>query len=289
MASTENPRAGSLRIEYYSLPGQPAPQQQPGHCQDQAEGWCDDRHTQKMTSGRCCRGLCRRLRPASCLWGAAGRVLLAPAWEMLLSCGERLVQCSLTAALAGFLFGFDTIVISGAEQRIQAIWELDGAQHGLCMSAALWGTLAGALCGGWPAERYGRRPTLLWVGLVYVGSSLASSLAAGPMSFAAARFTGGVGVGVATIASPLYITEISPPEFRGRLTGLFQLNIVLGILLAFLSNAVIGWMFPPSISWRVMLGVMAIPSAVYVVLCLAIPESPRWLLAHEQVSTHSSY
>jgi SP family arabinose:H+ symporter-like MFS transporter len=191
---------------------------------------------------------------------------------------HRLFLWSLTSALAGFLFGFDTVVISGADQRIQSLWNLDGRIHGLCMSAALWGTVLGALLGGWPTERLGRRPTLISVGVLYFVSAVWSGLAADPVSFMIARFIGGVGVGIATVASPLYISEIAPPDRRGRLAGLFQFNIVFGILMAFLSNYVIGLTFPVETAWRWMLGVEAIPSLMYTVMCFTIPESPRWLI-----------
>lgn len=188
----------------------------------------------------------------------------------------RLALWSLTSALAGFLFGFDTVVISGAEKTIQALWGLSPWAHGVVMSAALWGTVAGSLVGSWPTDRLGRKPTLIWIGLLYFVSAIWSGLAAGAVSMIVARFIGGVGVGIATIASPLYISEIAPPRYRGRLAGLFQLNIVLGILAAFVSNALIGGTGPND--WRWMLGVEAIPALAYTLLCVKLPESPRWLI-----------
>jgi len=190
----------------------------------------------------------------------------------------RLALWSLTSALAGFLFGFDTVVISGAEQTIQALWGLGPLAHGAVMSAALWGTVAGSLAGSWPTDRLGRRRTLIWIGLLYVVSAVWSGLATGAVSLAIARVIGGVGVGIATVASPLYIAEIAPPRYRGRLAGLFQFNIVLGILVAFASNALIGGTGPND--WRWMLGVEAIPALAYTLLCLNLPESPRWLIGH---------
>lgn len=188
--------------------------------------------------------------------------------------------CSVTAALAGFLFGFDTIVISGAEQKIQSLWRLDGFMHGLCTSAALWGTVLGAVFGGWPTERWGRRSTLLWIGVLYFASAVGSGLAPEKFFFMAARFIGGVGVGVATVASPLYISEISPPKLRGRLAGMFQFNIVFGILVAFVSNYLFKTFVSEDIAWRWMLGIEAVPALLYTVLCFGIPESPRWLIVH---------
>lgn len=193
---------------------------------------------------------------------------------------KRLFVWSITAALAGFLFGFDTIVISGAEQKIQSVWSLDSVMHGLCMSAALWGTVLGAITGGWPTERLGRRKTLLWIGVLYFVSAVWSGLATDSLTFMIARFIGGVGVGIATVASPLYISEISPATLRGRLAGMFQFNIVLGVLVAFVSNYLIGEYIDESVGWRWMLGVEAIPAIAYTLMCFSLPESPRWLIVH---------
>ncbi len=184
---------------------------------------------------------------------------------------------SLTSALAGFLFGFDTVVISGAEKSIQNLWDLSGGMHGLALAAALYGTVLGSLVGGWPTDKFGRKKTLLWIGLLYFISAVWSGLATDVVSFIIARFIGGLGVGISTVASPLYISEIAPPEKRGRLAGMFQFNIVFGILIAFLSNYLIGQTGPNA--WRWMLGVEALPALIYTVLCLRIPESPRWLIA----------
>ena len=149
----------------------------------------------------------------------------------------RLVIWSATSALAGFLFGFDTVVISGAEQTIQTLWHLSAGVHGIAMAAALYGTVVGSLIGGWPTDRFGRRPTLLWIGVLYFVSAVWSGLAQDVYSFIVARFIGGLGIGISTVAAPLYISEIAPAEQRGRLAGMFQFNIVFGILVAFLSNA----------------------------------------------------
>ncbi len=189
---------------------------------------------------------------------------------------HRIFLWSLTSALAGFLFGFDTVVISGAEKTIQALWQLSPVTHGIAMASALYGTVLGSLLGGWPTDRFGRRPTLLWIGVLYFVSAVWSGLATEVYSFIAARFIGGIGVGVSTVTAPLYISEISPPDRRGRLTGLFQFNIVFGILVAFLSNALLAKVGEHA--WRWMLGVEAFPALLYMVLCLGIPESPRWLL-----------
>jgi MFS family permease len=190
---------------------------------------------------------------------------------------SRVFFWSLTSALSGFLFGFDTVVISGAEQTIQALWNLSPGLHGFAMASALYGTVLGSLIGGWPTDRFGRRRTLLWIGILYFVSAVWSGLATGVYSFSLARFIGGLGVGISTVAAPLYISEISPPGRRGRLAGMFQFNIVFGILVAFLSNALLGQVGENA--WRWMLGVEAVPALLYTVLCFVLPESPRWLLA----------
>ena len=192
---------------------------------------------------------------------------------------SKLFFWSLTSALAGFLFGFDTVVISGAEQTIQQLWGLSDLMHGAAMGAALYGTVIGALVGGWPTERFGRKRTLIWIGLLYFVSAIGSAYAPDVYWFIFARFLGGLGVGISTVAAPLYISEISPPDKRGRLAGMFQFNIVFGILVAFLSNALLGGMGGQA--WRWMLGVEAIPALIYTAMTFAIPESPRWLIGRK--------
>lgn len=182
---------------------------------------------------------------------------------------------STTAALAGFLFGFDTAVISGAEQAVQRAWAMSDVMHGLAISAALWGTVLGALAGSIPSDRYGRRPTLIGIGLLYAVSALGSALAWGPLSFMAFRFLAGLGIGTSSITTPVYISEIAPPEKRGRLVAMFQFNIVAGILCAYVSNWLLGGMGPHD--WRLMLGVQAVPAILYLGAACLIPESPRWL------------
>jgi sugar porter (SP) family MFS transporter len=188
----------------------------------------------------------------------------------------RLFYWAITSALAGFLFGFDTVVISGAEQTIQSLWGLSPGVHGLAMGAALYGTVAGSLIGGWPADRFGRRATLLWVGVLYIISALGCGYAWNVESFIIARAIGGVGIGISTVGAPLYISEIATPAHRGKLAGMFQFNIVLGIVVAFASNAALAGIGADA--WRWMLGVAAVPSVIYTVMCFGIPESPRWLL-----------
>ena len=191
----------------------------------------------------------------------------------------RIFLWSLVSALAGFLFGFDTVVISGAEKTIQTLWGLSPALHGLAMGAALWGTVLGSVLGSWPTDRFGRKATLLWIGVLFLIGSTWSAVTNDVYSFMVARFIGGLAIGVSTVAAPLYISEISPPESRGRLAGMFQFNIVFGILVAFLSNYLLAKIGDNS--WRWMLGVMAFPSLLYSALCFLIPESPRWLLTRK--------
>lgn len=191
----------------------------------------------------------------------------------------RLFLWSLTAALAGFLFGFDTVVISGAEQTIQKLWNLSPAIHGLAMSMALWGTVLGSLVGAWPTDYFGRKKTLLWIGILYFVSAIWSGLAPDAGSFMVARFIGGLGVGISTVVAPLFISEIAPAKYRGRLAGMFQFNIVLGILIAFVSNSLLGGIGEDA--WRWMLGVEAVPAVIYSLMCLGLPESPRWLIGRK--------
>jgi sugar porter (SP) family MFS transporter len=191
----------------------------------------------------------------------------------------RILFWSVTSALAGFLFGFDTVVISGAEQKIQALWGLSAGIHGIATASALYGTVVGALLGGWPTDRFGRKPTLVGIGVLYIVSALWSGLATDVYSFIIARLFGGLGIGISTIAAPLYISEIAPAGYRGRLAGMFQFNIVLGIIVAYLSNALLAGVGEHA--WRWMLGVAAFPAVLYSVCCLIIPESPRWLLGRK--------
>lgn len=190
-----------------------------------------------------------------------------------------LYKSAVVASLAGFLFGFDTVVISGVEQTIQKLWGLNSMLHGLVISMALWGTVIGSLIGGWPTEYFGRKKTLLWVGLLYLVSALGSALTTEVYSFMIFRFIGGLGVGISTVAAPMFISEIAPPKYRGRLTGMFQFNIVFGILIAFLSNSLLGDIGENS--WRWMLGVQAFPAFVFTLLCIGLPESPRWLIVRK--------
>lgn len=189
-------------------------------------------------------------------------------------------QISLTAALAGFIFGFDTVVISGANLPIKELWHTTPLFHGFfIMSMALWGTVIGAIFGGLPTQKYGRKKVLIWVGLLFSISAIGTGLAPGPYSFSFFRFIGGLGIGVSSVAAPTYISEISTPASRGRLGALYQFNIVFGILIAFLSNYFLKGVGGEN-DWRWMLGVLAVPSFIYSALVISVPESPRWLITN---------
>jgi len=183
---------------------------------------------------------------------------------------------SLVIALGGFLFGFDTAVISGAEQSIQRYWNLNAFQHGLTVSIALIGTVIGSLLGAIPCDKLGRKKTLYIIAVLYLISSLGTSLSYNWYLFLFFRFMGGLGVGASSVTAPIYISEISPPERRGKLVGLFQFNVVFGIVVSYLSNYLIG--LTGEHSWRLMLGIQALPSAAFFLLLKFIPESPRWLI-----------
>ena len=189
---------------------------------------------------------------------------------------KKLFKWSLTAALAGFLFGFDTVVISGADQKLQELWGSSDIFHGsVVMAMALWGTVFGAIFGGIPTRKIGRKNTLIWIGIFYSISAIGSALANDPYIFAAFRFIGGVGVGISGIAAPAYISEIAPAKDRGKLVGLYQFNLVTGILIAFLSNYLLSGIGEND--WRYMMGIEALPALLYTFLVLSIPKSPRWL------------
>lgn len=192
---------------------------------------------------------------------------------------NKLLRWSIVVALAGFIFGFDTVVISGANQPIKELWHTSPLFHGFfIMSMALWGTVIGALFGGIPTEKYGRKKVLLWVGILFAVSAFGSAFANDPYVFSFFRFIGGLGIGVSSVVAPIYISEISTPKTRGTLGALYQFNIVFGILIAFLSNYFLQGVGGAN-DWRWMLGVLAIPSILYTVLVFGISESPRWLIS----------
>ena len=189
----------------------------------------------------------------------------------------RIFLWALSAALGGFLFGFDTAVISGVEQTLQKIWNLTAFEHGVTVSIALIGTVIGSLVGGFPADKLGRKISLFIIALLYFLSSIGTAYAVDWTVFLIFRFLGGVGVGVSSVVAPLYISEIAPPQKRGRLVAMFQFNIVFGILMAYLSNYLLSGIGGEN-DWRWMLGIQAIPAIIFLVTILFIPESPRWLI-----------
>lgn len=191
---------------------------------------------------------------------------------------DKLFQWSVVAALAGFIFGFDTVVISGANLPIKELWHTSPLFHGFfVMSMALWGTLAGSIFGGVPTEKYGRKNVLLGIGIFFIVSALGSALAQDVYTFSFFRFLGGLGIGISSVVAPTYISEISTPGTRGKLGAMYQLNIVFGILVAFLSNYLFQGVGGAN-DWRWMLGILALPSLIYTVMVLDLPESPRWLI-----------
>lgn len=194
---------------------------------------------------------------------------------------SKILYWSLTVALAGFLFGFDTVVISGADKQMQALWETSDIFHGfVVMSMALWGTVIGALFGNFPTDKLGRKKTLFWIGIFYLVSALGSAMSPDPYLFSFFRFIGGLGVGASTIAAPAYVSEIAPAESRGRLVALYQFNIVFGILIAFISNYLLQDIGDNA--WRWMIGVEAIPALIYTLMVFGIPNSPRWLMIYKK-------
>lgn len=195
---------------------------------------------------------------------------------------NKILLWSITAALAGFLFGFDTVVISGADTKLQELWHTSDFFHGaVVMAMALWGTVAGAIFGGIPTNKLGRKKTLIWIGVLFLVSALGSAFANDPYTFAFFRFLGGLGIGASTIAAPAYVSEIAPANDRGRLVSLYQFNIVLGILMAFLSNYLLR--DAGENAWRWMIGIMAFPAFFYTIIVFTIPESPRWLLSRSRI------
>lgn len=191
---------------------------------------------------------------------------------------------AITVALAGFLFGFDTVVISGANQPIKELWNTSPFFHGIfIMSMALWGTVFGALLGGIPCDKFGRKKTLFWIGVLYFISAIGSGLANDPYLFSFFRFIGGLGVGASSVAAPTYISEISGSKDRGKLVALYQFMIVFGILIAFISNFLLKGIGGAN-DWRYMLGIEAVPAIVYCIMVLGISESPRWLVLKKKAS-----
>lgn len=195
---------------------------------------------------------------------------------------SRVFTWSIIVALGGFLFGFDTAVISGVEQHIQKLFQLSSFWHGFTISSALIGTVIGALISGRPADRFGRKPVLFVIAGLYVITAIGSALAGNVSSFIIFRFLGGIGVGASSVVAPMYIAEISPAKVRGRMTALFQFNVIFGILMAYVSNYLLRE--AGGEPWRWMLGVAGIPAFIFFSLLFIIPESPRFLIKIGQIA-----
>lgn len=200
---------------------------------------------------------------------------------------NKIFTWSITVALAGFLFGFDTVVISGANTPLQELWNLSPFMHGtFIMSMALWGTVLGSLMGGIPTQQLGRKKTLFWIGILFFVSAVGSALVSDPYLFSLFRFIGGVGVGVSSVAAPIYISEITSSENRGRMGALYQFCLVFGIMIAFISNWALKGVGGEN-DWRWMLGIEAIPALAYTLMVLRVPNSPRWLVLQKGDDAHA--
>ena len=210
------------------------------------------------------------------------------------------IRSAIVASLGGLLFGFDTAVISGAEEKLKALYALSSFGEGMIVAIATIGTILGAIVAGRLADHFGRKPVLFWIGILCGVGALATALAPTPDLVAGAggamtasssmpitffmvfRFLGGVGVGMSSVVAPIYTAEIAPARVRGRLVGLVQFNIVFGILLAYASNTIIREIAHEDVAWRWMLGVMAVPAVFFLLFLMAVPETPRWLFAHRR-------
>jgi len=193
---------------------------------------------------------------------------------------RNLILWSITVALGGFLFGMDVAVISGAEQVIQKLWNLSDLMHGTAIAIALYGTVVGAIIGSFPANAFGRKKTLFIIGIIFLISSVGAAMANDVYIFMVFRFFGGLAIGASSVVAPIYISEIAPPKYRGRMGIAFQLNIVAGILFAYVSNYLLQGVGGEN-DWRYMLGVVAIPSLLFSIFMLFTPESPRWLILYK--------
>jgi len=188
-----------------------------------------------------------------------------------------LVKNTVVAALGGLLFGFDTAVISGTTSALASTYDLSPTLLGVTVASALYGTIVGAMLAGWPGERYGRRDSLRGMAILYLVSALGCAAAWNWPSLMVFRFVSGLGIGGSSVLGPMYIAEIAPAKLRGRLVGFFQFNVVLGILLAYFSNYLIGLRHLGASEWRWELGVAALPAALFFIMLFTIPRSPRWL------------
>ncbi len=196
---------------------------------------------------------------------------------------KYVVRSTVIGALGGLLFGFDTAVISGATAGLTHTFGLSVKELAFAVSIALWGTVVGALTAGTLGQRYGSREMLRLTAVLYVFSSLGCALAPGLAVFSVARFIGGLGIGASSVLGPVYIAELAPAHLRGRLVGTFQINVVVGILLAYLSNFLIGLLHLGDREWRLELGVAGIPALIFLLLLYAIPRSARWLTTQSRL------
>jgi sugar porter (SP) family MFS transporter len=194
-----------------------------------------------------------------------------------------LVKSTAVAGLGGLLFGFDTAVIAGATKSLTALFHLSPASLGLTVAVALWGTITGAVLAGIPGDKYGRRDSLRALAILFLISALGCSLAWNWLSFVTFRFVAGLAIGGSSVLGPMYIAEIAPAKWRGRLVGFFQFSVVFGILAAYFSNFIIGTMGFGEFEWRWKLGISAVPAAVFFFLLFYIPRSPRWLVKKGRV------
>jgi MFS family permease len=194
----------------------------------------------------------------------------------------RVFGWSVILSLGGFLFGFDTAVISGVEKSIQLLFNLSPFLHGFTISSALIGTVAGSLLAGMPADRFGRKPVLFIIAILFAVSAIGSAITSSWSLFVFFRLIGGIGVGASSVVAPMYISEISPANLRGRMTALFQFNVIFGILMAYVSNYFLSGSGEDS--WRWMLGVMLVPSVAYFILLFMVPESPRFLVKEGKIA-----
>jgi SP family arabinose:H+ symporter-like MFS transporter len=194
-----------------------------------------------------------------------------------------LLKSTIVAALGGLLFGFDTAVIAGATHALTEIFHLSPAALGMTVASALWGTIIGSMLAGIPGDKFGRRDSLRAMAVLYVVSALGCALAWNWTALVLFRFIGGLGIGGSSVLGPMYIAEVAPAKWRGRLVGLFQFNIVFGILLAYLSNYVLGTMGFGAAEWRWKLGISAVPAVLFLLLLFGIPRSPRWLVKKQRI------
>jgi sugar porter (SP) family MFS transporter len=195
-----------------------------------------------------------------------------------------LLKSTIVAALGGLLFGFDTAVIAGATHALTETFHLSPAALGMTVAAALWGTIIGSMLAGIPGDKFGRRDSLRVMAVLYVVSALGCALAWNWTSLVLFRFIGGLGIGGSSVLGPMYIAEVAPAKWRGRLVGLFQFNIVFGILIAYLSNYILGTLGLGAAEWRWKLGISAVPAVLFLLLLFGIPRSPRWLVKKQRIS-----